>query len=533
MSKYSKIVTLIVGGCLITAIGFTLFNHTNAEEESQRYQQHVEYMEDGADPTLGVTEFADGDYSVDESFETHLPIVVIDLEGNEIPDAYTYDHDEERFVLEDGVDPYVTGSISIINSDDHDNTLGDDAETVSKMRIKYRGNSSLDYAKHQYKIELVDEDGNSKDEDILGMGEESDWILNISMLDQTLLRNYMAYNICGQFMDYVPDVQYCEVVIKDGDSYEYEGVYLMMESVKQGNDRVDIKDSKDNSSITSYLVRRDRYDEEDIMLETYATMNDLSYGWLALRYPNGDDATDSIIDYVTDDISKIEKVIYSDDEETFMSYGEYIDEDSFVDYFLINEFLTNYDAGNNSTYYYKDQGGKLYIGPIWDYDNDLDNMGGYLLDPEIISFEGNAWFDKLIQSEDFDKKLISRYKELRETYFSDEYFCNYADDVLAFLGNAQKRDWSRWSDEYTSYEFSLIEDSDGVVIDRNYDDYNSYFQRMKDVFVEHASYIYPNLQELLEECRYKDAYRINYGLGLGFVLVLLIAIVVARRKAAR
>lgn len=528
-----KICIGLVLSLVVFCIVFSAIRMTDVEEVEKRYQQHEVAMEEGADPSLGITEFEQDEYTVDETFETHLPLVIIDLEGNEIPDAYYYDSEQERFVLADGVDPYVDAKIEIIDNDDYVNTLSDTPDIVSNMQIKYRGNSSVVYDKHQFKIKLLDEDGNKNEQNIMGMGEEADWILNISMIDESLVRNYMVYNICGEFMEYTPDVRYCEVIMKDGDTYTYQGLYLMMESVKQGEDRVAITEHKSKDNYTSYLLRRDRYDEEDIMLDTYATKNELCYGYLALRYPSGDDVTNEIIDYVTEDISQIEEVLFSEDEEVFMTYSTYIDEDSFVDYFLLNEFFTNYDAGNNSTYLYKEAGGKLKIGPVWDYDNAMDNIGGYLLDPTCISFEGQAWFEQLLQSEEFTKKLVSRYQQLQETYFSEEYINDYIDNVVEFLGNAQKRDWSRWQEQYTKGRFELIEDSDGVVIDRNYTEYEDVVQRVKDVLNEHSQYILPELKKLQAQSRYKDAYRIHVEYAILFIVVFLTLVVTIRRKAAR
>lgn len=529
MSRRAKICTIVI--VLFVAVGVVFsFVRMKKEEAEPDYLQHVVAMEEGADPSLGITEFKNGDYTVDESFETHLPLVVIDLGTNEIPDAYTYDHDEQRFVLKDGMDPYVNADIKIIDSEDHDNKLGDEADLSSAIKIKYRGNSSIVYDKHQFRFSFLDEDGNKDEHNVLGMGKESDWILNISMIDESLVRNYMAYTICGEFMDYTPDVRYCEVILKKNGVYQYQGLYLMMETVAQGKDRVDISEFNPKNKYTSYLLRRDRYDEEDLMLDTYATRNELCYGYLALRYPTENKRNETAVAYVENDISEIEQVIFSEDEQEFLKYPQYIDEDSFIDYFLINEFLTNYDAGNNSTYYYRDAGDKLHIGPIWDYDNDLDNMGGYLLDPTLISFQGQPWYPQLTQSEEFDKKLIERYKELRKTYFSDEYFCDYVDDVVLFLGNAQKRDWSRWNEQYTEGRFDMIEDANGLTPDRNYTEYEDYVQRVKDVFVEHAPYILPALEELRANCRYKASYHINYGYGILFVLLLFVTIIMARRK---
>ncbi len=530
MSKNRLTCIIIVLLSAVVGLGFYFIYENATRIEVKSHFEHKDRLAEGADPDLGIDHFEDEDYTVDKSFVSHLPLVVINLKDKEIPDAYDYDKAEERFVLVDNVDPYVDAGISIIDNENDVNYLGDAPKLESSIKIKYRGNSSILYDKHQYRFKFLDEDGNSKKLNVLGMGEESDWILNISMIDESLLRNYMCYTIAGEYMPYTPDVRFCEVVIEKNGKYEYQGLYLMMEPVQHGKSRVDINDYNPKNDYTSYLVRRDRYDEEGVMLDTYATKNELCYGYLDLKYPNGEDLSDKVLDYVTNDISETEKVLFSKDENTFLKYPQYIDTDTFVDYFVFNEFFTNYDAGNNSTYMYKNDRGKLCIGPIWDYDNIADNISSYLLDPEVISFEGQTWFEQLLQSEEFCKKLEKRYAELRKSYFSDEYINTFLDDTVLYLGNAQKRDWSRWNSKYTEDRFAILKDRYGVKIDRNFDNYEDIVQRLKDTLNEHAQFILPELHKLTLECRYKDAYRIHYEYAALFLVIFLISVTIGRRK---
>ena len=81
----------------------------------------------------------------------------------------------------------------------------------------------------------------------MDIGTDSEWILNVSFIDKSLLRNYLAYITAGEIMPFVPDAEFCEVIWKDGESFSYQGVYLMMESVKVGKDRVDLPRFSENS----------------------------------------------------------------------------------------------------------------------------------------------------------------------------------------------------------------------------------------------------------------------------------------------
>lgn len=490
-----------------------------------------EIVKEKVDSSLGITEF-DEEFKVDETFTSHLPLVIIDTEGAEIPGVYTYNKAEERFVLKDeNLDPYVNGKITIIDNENNINTLSDDADLVSNMKIKYRGNSSVVFEKHQFKVKLLTEDGQKNKQSIMGMAPDSDWIINISMIDSTLVRNYMTYTLAGKLMEFAPKVKYCEVIMKDGDSYHYQGLYMMMENIKQGKGRVDIKDYDPTKNYTSYILRRDRYDEEDIMIEdTYALDNNLGYGYLGIKYPEADDVDEKVYNYIRNDIDTIERILYSEDRETFLQYDNYINEDSFIDYFLFNEFFANYDAGNNSTYLYKDVGGKLTIGPVWDYDNAMDNIGQYMLDTKRIDFAGQTWFSELVKSEKFCRKLKKRYAELSQGMLSSEYISNFIDETMDYLGNARKRDWARWNHQYTKERFDLLKDGNGVVVDRNYKTHEENVQRLKDLLTEHSKYIMPGLEKLEKDSIFK-MHRDSYaGFAIAFIVIFFSTVVIVRRR---
>ena len=68
------------------------------------------------------------------------------------------------------------------------------------------------------------------------MGADNEWVLNVSFIDKSLLRNYLAYATAREVMPYVQDCRFCEVVWYDGQNYQYEGVYLLMEKNKGGKE---------------------------------------------------------------------------------------------------------------------------------------------------------------------------------------------------------------------------------------------------------------------------------------------------------
>ena len=91
-------------------------------------------------------------------------------------------------------------------------------------------------------------------------------------------------------------------------------------------------------------------------------------------YPSSKSCTPEQAEYIQRDLSRFEKALYSlDYDDPKLGYRAYIDVDSFVDYMVFNEFFQNYDDTRYSTYLSREVGGKLSIGPVWDFNNALDN----------------------------------------------------------------------------------------------------------------------------------------------------------------
>ncbi len=194
----------------------------------------------------------------------------------------------------------------------------------------------------------------------------------------------------------------------------------------------------------------------------------------------------------------------------------------------------NYDAGNNSTYYYKDSDGKLAMGPLWDYDNCLDNYSLSASDYGSIPFASQPWFEKLVQDSAFQKKIVSRYKELRETLLSDENIDTFIDETMAYLGNARERDYARWKEAYEADHLLLeVENADGVIINRNAGDVEGEIQRVKDIIAIHSEWLDHNLENTLGQYtseKINQARTIDKtGIEVVAVLVFIIMIILLTR----
>ena len=308
------------------------------------------------------------------------------------------------------------------------------------------------------------------------MPSESEWVLNGPFLDKSLMRNYIALNTASKIMEYTPRAKFCEVImVEDGDKElsedNYRGVYILVEKIKRDDKRVDITKTLSNINETSFILAKDRQKEGDIPVTSYGKETyQYSYG-LNVVYPKKD-LTSEKYNYIMDEINKFERILYSDKfNHPSEGYSKYIDVDTFVDYYIINEFFKNTDAGMLSTYVYKDYEDKMKAGPVWDFNESLGNSqneDGKVYDPNGFTMIHKPWFDRLMMDINFANKVVERYKELRKTYLSDEYLIEFIDETVKLLGDSIKRNFDRWPIEISN-QAKVFEETGDTVYDKSSD----------------------------------------------------------------
>lgn len=425
----NKIIGVILCAALLSA-GFaaTIF----VRQEPVRVHQHLT-----AKPKTACTNHGG------ETFCTHLPLVQIETK-EDIPGKPIVKEDGTRLGFTkaaDGTDR-IMSTIKVTDHEETNNHTGDEPTMQSEATIHIHGNSSRYFDKLGYKIKLINSDGTSNNQSVMGMAAHSEWILHGPFLDKSLIRNYMWYNIGGEIMSYAPNVRFCELFING----EYEGVYVMTETITAGQNgaRLQLSVDKKDNTYSGYLLRMDRTSEKDINNFTkYAYRMNKTSG-INIEFPGAKSINPELATSITKDFSAFEKSIYSYDfDSDEFGFKKTIDIDSFVDYFIINEFTGNYDAGGFSTYIYKDKDGK-YRMCIWDFNNACDNYQEKEVLTDNFELINDPWYWMLTKNEDFTKRIVERYRYLRENILSDEYLNNYIDDTIKYLGDAVDRNFERW-----------------------------------------------------------------------------------------
>ena len=416
-----------------------------AEEGPARVHQHLSSR--GPDAGCG----CDG-----AELCTHLPLVIIDTGGQEIPGAPNGEEDdygEELYTTaEDGTD-FINVQVAVIDNQDGNNHPSDTPDFTTASQFRIRGHASRHFEKSPYLLKFINEDGEDNPISVMGMGAHNEWVLNGPYLDKSLIRNYLCYNLAGEIMEYAPNVRYCELIV-DGD---YRGLYLMLESITSGDDcRLNLRSDVRDSSITGYLLRLDRTVEEEVgsTRDIYTYMERMIFvrDDEAIRYPGKNRLTEELAREIELEYSAFEKALYSYDYDTEeYGYWNYIDVDNFVDYFIINEFTRNVDSGRYSTYLYKELGEKYKL-CVWDFNNTMDNFPDDEITTENFALSDRVWYDMLFRDEEFAERVIERYWELRRTVFSDAYLNRYIDETLEWLGPAIDRNTQRWRESIEEWE---------------------------------------------------------------------------------
>ena len=262
-----------------------------------------------------------------------LPVVVINTPGGaEIPPK-----------TEDWL---ADATLTIYNTDA---TIG----YAGTTGIRGRGNSTWKYPKKPYALKL-----DSKAE-ILGMPKHKRWVLLANWLDRTLLRNHVSFRIAMQTdLAWTPRGEFVEVVLNG----RHIGNYYLCEHIKVDKNRVDIHELEETDVDGGFMMEIDTYYDEPFKFKSAKRQ-------FPYMFKDPDEVNDAQFAFMRDFIDNLEGALYDKSRFAAREYADYLDVDSFVDWWITYELTGNTETKHpKSTYVYKDKGGKLKAGPVWDFD---------------------------------------------------------------------------------------------------------------------------------------------------------------------
>jgi hypothetical protein len=292
--------------------------------------------------------------------------------------------------------------------------------------VGLHGRSSSSFPKVTYAVELRDADGIEAGADLLGMGEEADWLLNGMWIDRALMRNKLAFDLFRALTDgreWAPESAYVELTTNGA----YAGLYALTERIDRDASRLDLP--LDDGSGTSFIVKGDEA----------GIYTPIQYAHWGFVYPNAPDATQ--LAGMTERLGTL---------DTYMTYAnpamfDELDMDAAVAFVLIEELFKNNDAFFLSHHLYVRPDGFLGWVP-WDMDltlgqpsyNDNENPRSW------IAYRPGGLIDNMGQMPAFRERMVSMWTEWRATELADGAVEARIDGLVADLGDAPARNFARW-----------------------------------------------------------------------------------------
>ena len=342
---------------------------------------------------------------------------------------------------------------------------GEEKLEEHNIGIEIRGSSSQFFDKKSYGFETWDETGEDLDVSFAGYPEEEDWILYGPFSDKSLIRNVLIYNLSNEIGQYATKTKFYNLEINK----QFLGVYVLMEKIKRDKNRVNISKNKPEDISGGYIIKIDKpTGDGDSFNSDIAFMSEYTSAGIKginknpvflYEYPKNEDISSDQKEYIQNYIQDFENALAS---ENFQSeedgYKQFINTDTFIDFFLLNEISRNVDGYRISTFMNKDKGGKLNMGPIWDFNIAFGNANycegeltsGWAMDFNKICPQDGMhvpfWWKRLLEDPDYVLALKQRWSLLRSNQFSNEFIMTIIDDLKLELekSDASTRNFGKW-----------------------------------------------------------------------------------------
>lgn len=374
---------------------------------------------------------------------SNLPIIIINTYNVPIPN-----------------EPKIPGTMKIIdNGPGQINHITDPGNVYDgKIGIEVRGSYSASLPQKPYAIETRDIQQNDSAVSLFGFPEESDWVLLANYNDKVFMRNVLAFKLFNEMGHYASRTRFAEVTVNG----LYQGIYIFGEKIKRDDGRVNIAkldpDENTGEPLTGgYIFKIDYWDNLNSWQSPYHPIGhpdfDVHYVYY---YPKPEDISEHQHEYLKSYVTSFEAALYS----SFGGYKPYMDDHSFMDYFLVNELARNNDGFKKSFYFYKDRDGldkRINCGPVWDFDWAWKNIDqceifahtdgsgwAYKINDCYPDVNSPGWHIRLLQDSVFTNELHCRWEAFRHDILNTDSLMKWIDTNTSYLWQAQQRHYTRW-----------------------------------------------------------------------------------------
>lgn len=322
--------------------------------------------------------------------------------------------------------------------------------------VRGRGNASWGFPKKPYRLKF-----SKKRSPLDAPAKAKKWTLISNYGDKTLMRNILAFEVSRRMgMAYTPFCYPVDLVLNG----EYKGCYQLCDQIEVGPNRVDIPemsptDTSGESLSGGYLIEIDAYayGEPSMFTSNRGTP-------VTIKSPDDEKIVSAQSTYIKSLFNTMESALFSSNfTDASNGYRKYLDLDSFLRYFIVGEL-----AGNTDTYwsvymYKKPNDGKLYTGPIWDYDlafdNDyrtypINNLSGYIYNTNgsVASGSVRDMVTRIVtEDKSAHQRLITIWDDACAKHGIDEVsLLKYVAKTKDLLYESQQLNFKRWKilDQY-------------------------------------------------------------------------------------
>ncbi len=358
-------------------------------------------------------------------FNSNLPFLFVDSFGFSV-DASS-----------GGVRPFRPGYLVVVRPDlvTGQASLSTAPEYAGPCGVHLRGESSAGFDQHSYSLELWDDTGSDQKASLLGMPADSDWVLYGPWSEKTLMRNKLIFDWMRTLRGQDGLSVRCEFVelffnqskpVNGRIGYStYRGIYVLMEKLKRGKDRLPIENLNDKTTSSDlisggYIIRKDKDD---------SFKNNWVSGSLGIPLQSYDpDRMNTVqFNYIKKYTADLEKSLTSATyRNNRTGYPAYLDADTFIDFQWFTEIAKQVDGYVFSTYFHKNREGRMRAGPLWDFNISLGNADygsgetptGWLYD--VPGGVGQLWYPRLHSDPDYKLATWDRYWQMRRTFLSTD-----------------------------------------------------------------------------------------------------------------
>ena len=306
-----------------------------------------------------------------------------------------------------------------------------------KGYIKIKGSRDLNLNKQSYFFELV------QYEKFLDFKTKSNkWTLVSNYGDKTLLRNFVALELSRKLeMDYTIDCKPIDLMVNG----EYKGTYNLCENVDVSENKVNIE-----------KMDKDDLKEPELTGGYLLEINGFAYFGnhyinskrgipVSIRDPEEENEIQSY--YINEKFDELEM-------EVFDNNFTKIDNNTFINYFLIEEIIGNSQAYWN-TYIYKKRNSEIfYFGPIYDnnymgFDNDqrafpVNCKRNYAFNYGLSAGTADKFINQIISNNETFEKIKEKWKNIYENKLKIEDINAFIDKMEEYINESRILNFMRW-----------------------------------------------------------------------------------------